>query len=226
MNTNIQDVLCMIEVNSTRISAVEEKSYNLGLSLKAIENRISRRFHAIEERLGMSKVSSPSSCKEIGSPVTPPSDGLEQMISDIVQLQNSASAEKKEVCSIKAALNQLTNKLDSMVIDLQNSTIPMDELAPRVSQTFVDKSMGIVRLGIERYVLQIQQLINLEVSSENPDLKLIKKCNNVDVPKISKAVSNCGTAPEKYITIPGASSEYVDQVSTTLVEASEWCLCR
>ena len=53
LNTNIQDVLCMIEVNSTRISAVEEKSYNLGLSLKAIENRISRRFHAIEERLSV-----------------------------------------------------------------------------------------------------------------------------------------------------------------------------
>ena len=57
----------------------------------------------------------------------------------------------------------------------------MDELAPRVSQTFVDKSMGIVRIGIERYVLQIQQLISFEVSSENPDLKLIEKCNNVDV---------------------------------------------
>ena len=83
----------------------------------------------------------------------------------------------------------------------------MDELAPRVSQTFIDKSMGIVRLGIERYVLQIQQLINLEVSSENPDLKLIEKCNNVDVPKIFKAVSSCGTALEKYIIIPGASSE-------------------
>ena len=146
------------------------------------------------------------------------------MRSDIVQLQSSASVEKNEVCSIKAGLNHLTNKLDSTIINLQNSTIPMDELAPRVPQTFVDKSMGIVRLGIERYVLQIQQLINLEVSSDNPDLKLIEKCNNVDVQKISKAVSNCGNALEKYIKIPGASAEYVDQVSTTLVEASEWCL--
>ena len=221
LNTNIQDVLCMVEVNSNRISSVEEKSYNLGLSLKAIENRISRRFHAIEERLGMT-------CKISSRAANPSSEGLEQMRSDIVQLQHSASADRTEVCSIKATLNQLTNKLDSTIIDLQNSTIPMDELAPRVSQTFLDKSMGIVRLGIERYILQIKQLINLEVSSENPDLKLIEKCNNVDVQKISKAiskaVSNCGTALEKYIKLPGASAEYVDQVSTTLVEASEWWL--
>ena len=83
----------------------------------------------------------------------------------------------------------------------------MDELAPRMSQSSVVKSMGIVRLGIERNVHQSQQLINLEVSSENPDMKLIEKSNNVDVPKISKAVSSCGTALEKYINIPGASPE-------------------
>ena len=29
---------------------------------------------------------------------------------------------------------------------------------------------------------------------------------------------------EKYIKIPEASTEYADQVSTTLVDASEWCL--
>ena len=142
------------------------------------------------------------------------------MRSDIVQLQDSASTEKNQISSIKAAIDQLTNKLDSTIIELQNSTIPKDEFSPRI----LPSSMGIVKLGIERYVLQIQQLIDLEVSSDNPDLKLIEKCNNVDVPKISKAVSSCGTALEKYIKIPGASAEYVDEVSTTLVEASEWCL--
>ena len=146
------------------------------------------------------------------------------MRSDIVQLQDSASTEKNQISSIKAAIDQLTNKLDSTIIELQNSTIPMDEFSPRIQPSSMIKSMGIVKLGIERYVLQIQQLIDLEVSSDNPDLKLIEKCNNVDVPKISKAVSSCGTALEKYIKIPGDSAEYVDEVSTTLVEASEWCL--
>ena len=77
LNTNIQDVLCMVEVNSTRISAVEEKSYNLALSMKAMENRISRRFQNIEERLGMSKVSPPPSYKVNGSTITHPSEGNE-----------------------------------------------------------------------------------------------------------------------------------------------------
>ena len=106
------------------------------------------------------------------------------MRSDIVQLQDSASTEKNQISSIKAAIDQLTNKLDSTIIELQNSTIPMDEFSPRILPSSMIKSMGIVKLGIERYVLQIQQLIDLEVSSDNPDLKLIEKCNNVDVPKI------------------------------------------
>ena len=86
------------------------------------------------------------------------------------------------------------------------------------------KSMEIVKLGIERYLLQIQQLINLEVSAENPDLKLIKKCNNVDEPQIIKAISSCGSALEKFIKIPGMEENDIDQVSMTLVHASERCL--
>ena len=101
LSTNIQDVYCMVEVNSARISTTEEKSYNLGLSLKAVENWISRRFHAIEEKLEISKFSSPlSSSKETGSPFNSPADGLEQMRSNIVQLKDSASAENNQICSI------------------------------------------------------------------------------------------------------------------------------
>ena len=33
LGINIQDVYCMVEVKSARLSAIEEKSYNLGLSL-------------------------------------------------------------------------------------------------------------------------------------------------------------------------------------------------
>ena len=73
--------------------------------------------------------------------------------------------------------------------------------------------MGIVKLGIEPYVLHIHQLINLEVSLASPDLKLLEKCQNVDFPH----KSSCGTALEKYIQIPGMNAEYVNQVSTTLV---------
>ena len=114
--------------------------------------------------------------------------------------------------------------MDSTVEDILNTTTNIEDPHTRSSQVATLKSMEIVKLGIERYVLQIQQLINLEVSAENPDLKLIEKCNNVDVPKISKAISSCGSALEKYIKIPGMDENYIDQVSITLVDASEWCL--
>ena len=107
----------------------------------------------------------------------------------------------------------MSNKLDSTVEDILNTTTNIEDPHTRSSQVATLKSMEIVKLGIERYVLQIQQLINLEVSAENPDLKLIEKCNNVDVPKISKAISSCGSALEKYIKIPGMDENYIDQVS-------------
>ena len=59
--------------------------------------------------------------------------------------------------------------------------------------------MTIVKLEIERYVQQIVQLIKTEISQDAPDLKLIEKCNNVDVPKVSKAITSCGDALEKYV---------------------------
>ena len=43
LNVNVQDVYCIVEVNSLRLSSVEEKFYNLGITLKATESRISKR---------------------------------------------------------------------------------------------------------------------------------------------------------------------------------------
>ena len=43
LNVNVQDVYCIVEVNSLRVSSVEEKFYNLGITLKATESRISKR---------------------------------------------------------------------------------------------------------------------------------------------------------------------------------------
>ena len=56
----------------------------------------------------------------------------------------------------------------------------------------------------------------MKLQSENPDLKLIEKCNNVDVPKVSKAVTSCGGALEKYVKIPNFNPAYVDEVTEIL----------
>ena len=62
------------------------------------------------------------------------------------------------------------------------------------------------------------------MNADYPDLKLIEKCNNVDVPKVSKAVTSCGDALEKYVKIPGFDPAYVDEVTEILIEATNWCL--
>ena len=88
-----------MEVNSARISSIEEKSYNLGFTLKAMENRILRRFHIIEEKLGLiTPCTSPESSSRIQS------DELEQVKSDIIILQKSTSAEKNKISGIRAAI--------------------------------------------------------------------------------------------------------------------------
>ena len=86
------------------------------------------------------------------------------------------------------------------------------------------KSLGIIKLGIERYIQQINELTRTRVSQNVLDLKLIEKCNNVDVQKVSKAITSCGDASEKYVRIPGMDEEYVDEISAILVSATEWCL--
>ena len=46
----------------------------------------------------------------------------------------------------------------------------------------------------------------------------------MDVPKVSKAITSCGDALEKYVKLPNMDTEYVDEVSTILISASNWCL--
>ena len=67
-------------------------------------------------------------------------------------------------------------------------------------------------------------MIGVVLKTENPDLKLIEKCNNVDVPKVSKAVTSCGDALEKYVKFPKFDSENVQEVTDVLIEATNWCL--
>ena len=53
LNNNVVDIYCVVEANSSRLASLEEKSYNLGLSVKAMEARMSKRFQNTEEKLGI-----------------------------------------------------------------------------------------------------------------------------------------------------------------------------
>ena len=81
LNINIQDVYCIVEVNSARVSSIEAKSYNLGFTLKTMENRILKRFRTIEEKLGLI-----TPCTSSESSTGIPLDELEKVKSDIILL--------------------------------------------------------------------------------------------------------------------------------------------
>ena len=53
LSINVTDIHCAVEANSARLASIEDKSYNLGLSVRALEARIAKRFQNIEERLGI-----------------------------------------------------------------------------------------------------------------------------------------------------------------------------
>ena len=143
---------------------------------------------------------------------------------DLAGLHTSISADKKLIGQVQGCMKELQNKLDDTVGDITASTYRMEDIANNRRESPNHKSIGIVKLGIERYVLQINQLTSTQISQDAPDLKLIEKCNNVDVPKVSKAITSCSDALEKYVKLPGMDSIYVDEVSRILVQASSWCL--
>ena len=111
---------------------------------------------------------------------------------EIKELKDSISKEKETVHIIKGAVKSIEEKLDETVSSLSNTTARISYTSNESSAHGMEQSRNIVKLGIQRHVLQIQQLIGMKLQSENPDLKLIEKCNNVDVPKVSKAVTSCG----------------------------------
>ena len=83
----------------------------------------------VELNLGMKNLN-PAKAKDSIVPPHPPSKEFEQVKSDIIQLQQSASTERNEFTNIKVTINQLSAKLDNTIGDLQNSTIHLDDVIP------------------------------------------------------------------------------------------------
>ena len=143
---------------------------------------------------------------------------------ELAEIQESMSGDQEALKGIQGSVKYLQSKLDETVADLSASTALIGTRTDDTPHPGSSKSLIIVKLGIERYVQQINQLTSTTISGRTSDLKLIEKCNNVDVPKVSKAVTSCGDALEKYVKLPNMDTEYVDEVSTILVSASNWCL--
>ena len=166
----------------------------------------------------------------LASSPTPPdthgscSQNFQNLRLKIAEIRESMSGEQEMLKGIQGSVKNLQDKLDETVADFTASTVLVENKTVDVSHPISSKSLTIVKLGIEQYVQQINQLTSTIISSRTSDLKLIEKCNNLDVPKVSKAITSCGDALEKYVKLPNMDTEYVDEVSKILISASNWCL--
>ena len=71
----------------------------------------------------------------------------------------------------------------------------------------------IVKKGIARLEKQIEQLILVDVSSDNTDISLIKKCKTVDVPGIHSAIGHIQKSLQKYVNFQGMDEDYCDVIN-------------
>ena len=227
VTNNLNILNSAIESNTVRIGLLEEKAYNISLSVKGVENRVMKRVTNLE--LWMESAQFEASIREKPNKLDPEFhreyDGdISTIKQDLAGLHRSKSADKKLISQVQGCMKELQGKLDDTVADITASTYRMEDVAIDRRESSNHKSLGIVKLGIERYVQQINQLISTQISQDASDLKLIEKCNDVDVPKVSKAITSCSDALEKYVRLPRMDPIYVDEVSRILVQASSWCL--
>ena len=227
VSQNVVDLSAGLESNSVRISRLEEKTFNLSVSVKGVENRIMKRIVNLELWMESTQFEDHVSDKNNSQISTFPREcknEVSKMKLDLKALQKSISTEKETMNEMKSSVKMLQEKVNSSLADITASTCRIEEKNLDIQKPVNPKSLGIIKLGIERYIQQINQLTRTRVTQNVPDLKLIEKCNNVDVPKVSKAITSCGDALEKYVRIPGMDEEYVDEISAILVSATEWCL--
>ena len=227
LQNNINGLNTAVNSNTVRIGRLEDKTFNLSLSVKGIETKIMKRITNLElwmESATVEKQLNSNESSILPDPHRSCPQNFRNLRVELAEIQESMSGDQEALKGIQGSVKYLQSKLDETVADLSASTALIGTRTDDTPHPGSSKSLIIVKLGIERYVQQINQLTSTTISGRTSDLKLIEKCNNVDVPKVSKAVTSCGDALEKYVKLPNMDTEYVDEVSTILVSASNWCL--
>ena len=227
LQNNNNGLTTAVNSNTVRIGRLEDKTFNLSLSVKGIETKIMKRITNLElwiESATVEKQLNSNESSILPDPHRSCPQNFQNIRVELAEIQESKSGDQEALKGIQGSVKYLQSKLDETVADLSASTALMGTRTDDTPHPGSSKSLIIVKLGIERYVQQINQLTSTTISGRTSDLKLIEKCNNVDVPKVSKAVTSCGDALEKYVKLPNMDTEYVDEVSTILVSASNWCL--
>ena len=82
----------------------------------------------------------------------------------------------------------------------------------------------IVRKGMERLEKEISQYTQVQISKEQVDIALLKKCKTTDIPAVNLAIANIQRALQKYVGFNNIDSLYCDKVGEIMDDAQAWCM--
>ena len=125
VTNNLNILNSAIESNTVRIGLLEEKAYNITLSVKGVENRVMKRVTNLE--LWMESAQFEASIREKPNELNPEFhreyDGdISTIKQDLAGLHRSISADKKLISQVQGCMKELQGKLDDTVADITAST--------------------------------------------------------------------------------------------------------
>ena len=182
MATNLQDIGSVVDSNTVRIGRLEEKQYNLGLTVKGIEKKVLKRVSELVEWMEENEINQ-------STPIRDSSNGenLLTVRNEVKELKDSISEEKRKMSDIKGSVKMVGDKLDETISGLSSmSTVRLTDNPNLGGGPGVEQTRNIIKLGIQRHVLQISQLIGVRLDTDNPDLKLIKNVTTLMFPRFLK----------------------------------------
>ena len=77
---------------------------------------------------------------------------------------------------------------------------------------------------MERLEKQISQYTQAQISKEQIDIALLKKCKTKDIPAVNLAIGNIQRALQKYIGFNSIDSLYCNKVGEVMDDAQTWCM--
>ena len=108
ISSSVLDLSRTIESNSVRIGRLEEKQFNLNLTVKGVEKKILKRVSELVEWVESNLESQVDQSTPIKLPVSiGRTDELHSVRGELLEIRNSISQEKKEISNLKGSVKMI-----------------------------------------------------------------------------------------------------------------------
>ena len=148
---NLQDQGSLVESNTVRIGKLEEKQYNLGLTVKGVEKKVLKRVSYLVEWMEGNEINQSTPVRN-----APGGKNLRTVREEVRELKDYISEEKRKISDIKGSVKMVGSKLDETISGLSSmSTARLTDDPSLGGGPGVEQTRNIIKLGIQRHVLQI-----------------------------------------------------------------------